>query len=279
VFGLIAAYVGIFAWQMRFGIGPVMGLAQIVIGTIILVVLAWLVCQAGLLFIQPTFSAAEVMVNALGAGAFTSTTHFVTSQVDHVLLLDLREYMLPSLLNGQRAVDEARVRRRALSLAMAAAVGVSLVVSAAMAIHLPYRNGGALGLFNTWTYIHSPQIALRWAANMTSNPIGRSEANLTHLFGGGVGVWLLLWLRTRYPTWGLHPAGFLIASGYPMYMLWFSFFLGWLFKGPIVRYGGLKGYTRLQPLFLGLVLGDCLNAAAWILIGFKTGVGYSVLPL
>ncbi len=278
VFGLIGACAGIFAWQTAAGIHPLMAAAQIAIGGIIFVVVSWLVCQAGLLFVQPTFSAAEVMSNAFGAGAFNTATQFMTSQVDHVLLLDLRESMLPSLLNAHRAADEGRVDRRRLTQALAAAVVVSLVVSAVAAIVLPYRNGGGLALSNTWTYIHSPQISLRWAANMANAPIERSSANLGHFAGGGMGVWMLLWLRSRCPTLGLHPAGFLIASGYPMYMLWFSFFLGWLLKGPIVRYGGLRGYVRFQPIFLGLVLGDCLNAALWILIGFRTGVGYSVLP-
>ncbi|MDQ2798067.1 MAG: hypothetical protein M3Y13_00305 [Armatimonadota bacterium] len=69
-----------------------------------------------------------------------------------------------------------------------------------------------------------------------------------------------------------------MAETYPMYTLWFSLLLGWLLKAPIVRYGGLQGYQRLLPFFLGLMLGDCANALVWAVIGLTTKTGYSLLP-
>lgn len=96
--------------------------------------------------------------------------------------------------------------------------------------------------------------------------------------GGGLFVLAILAARSVLPSFGLHPAGFFVAASYPMYTLWFSLFLGWVLKGPIVRYGGMKGYRAVLPLFMGLILGDCLNALCWVIVGLATGKAYQVLP-
>jgi hypothetical protein len=61
-------------------------------------------------------------------------------------------------------------------------------------------------------------------------------------------------------------------------MLWFSVLLGWLAKVVILRLGGLGVYRAALPFFLGLILGDVLNAVVWIVLGALTGVGYAILP-
>ena len=63
-----------------------------------------------------------------------------------------------------------------------------------------------------------------------------------------------------------------------MYMLWFSLFIGWCIKVPILRYGGINLYRKLLPFFLGLILGDCMNAILWTIIGLTTHNGYILLP-
>ena len=45
------------------------------------------------------------------------------------LTLDLREFMMPNIMNGLKATDEARVKRRQLLIAMAAAMVIGLGVS------------------------------------------------------------------------------------------------------------------------------------------------------
>ena len=44
-------------------------------------------------------------------------------------------------------------------------------------------------------------------------------------------------------------------------------------------YGGLQGFRRFRPFFLGLVLGEFLTAAAWMGIDALLGVrGHNVFP-
>ncbi len=48
--------------------------------------------------------------------------------------------------------------------------------------------------------------------------------------------------------------------------LWFPFFACWLIKRIILKYGGLRAYRDVLPLFLGLVLGDFVLGSVWGII-------------
>ncbi len=62
-------------------------------------------------------------------------------------------------------------------------------------------------------------------------------------------------------------------------MFGFSFFIAWVLKTLILRYGGPTLYRRARPVFMGLILGDTINGAIWIIVGFITKHGYPLLPL
>ncbi len=45
----------------------------------------------------------------------------------------------------------------------------------------------------------------------------------------------------------------------------------WVLKSLALRYGGIKVYHRLVPLFIGLILGDFVTAGLWGLYGTIVG--------
>ena len=49
---------------------------------------------------------------------------------------------------------------------------------------------------------------------------------------------------------------------------WFPAFLAWVLKGVITRYGGVRTYVRLRPVFLGFVFGEFFAAVFWTIISF-----------
>ena len=63
-----------------------------------------------------------------------------------------------------------------------------------------------------------------------------------------------------------------------MFVLWSSFFFGWVIKVLVVRYGGLRIFVRLRPLFLGLVLGDCVSGSLWAIPQHFTHIGSPIWP-
>jgi hypothetical protein len=85
------------------------------------------------------------------------------------------------------------------------------------------------------------------------------------VMGGSFGAAsLMLWLRHRVLGFPLHPVGMAVAtSGAGVGDIVTAIFAGSLLKGIVLRYGGLPGYHRVLPFFLGLVLGDIVAGMAW----------------
>ena len=52
-----------------------------------------------------------------------------------------------------------------------------------------------------------------------------------------------------------------------MHQLWMCMFIAWTIKLLLLRYGGLRLYRQAVPLFLGLILGECVMGSLWTIIG------------
>jgi hypothetical protein len=52
-----------------------------------------------------------------------------------------------------------------------------------------------------------------------------------------------------------------------MTWLWMPFFLAWLIKLFIIKYGGMKLYRQAMPIFLGLIMGDFVGGGLTTLLG------------
>ena len=81
---------------------------------------------------------------------------------------------------------------------------------------------------------------------------------------------LLLLARRFWTWWPLHPVGFPISS--TLHWIAFNAFLAWLFKGPVLRYGGIAGYRSVRPFFLGLILGHFAIFGIFWIIDSATGM-------
>ena len=51
----------------------------------------------------------------------------------------------------------------------------------------------------------------------------------------------------------------------------------WLIKGLLMQYGGPRLYQRMQPFFLGLILGNVSAGGIWFLVDGFTGMQGNVL--
>ena len=74
------------------------------------------------------------------------------------------------------------------------------------------------------------------------------------LFGVGE-VLLLSAMRSWLAWWPLHPVGLAFQNTNGSKVFGFSAFLAWVLKLLVLRLGGIGLYRRLQPLFLGLLIG------------------------
>ena len=275
--GLVLSYGGIGLWLYLADVPAVLIALSLLVMTLALVVIAWVVAQAGMLFLQTPYSSIDVLAPTVSTSPFKIAPLYTVYRFEGSFVYDTREMLIPSLLNGAKTADAARFGARPLFWAMALSVGVGLVVSAVASLWLPYYNGGALAQRNTWSYVVATQMPLNFFGGAASVPPAASWTNWLHIAGGFVGALGLFLVRAQF-NFGLHPIGFLGASVHAVHMLWFSIFWGWLFKVLILRYGGMGGYTTFLPFFLGLIVGDVLNAMIWIILGNLTQTGYNIMP-
>ncbi len=275
VIGLAASYGGMALWLYLASVPPLLIAVSLLLLTLSLVIVSWIVTQAGTLYMAVPCTAIDAVGSTLGTRLFGPGSWYMNQRVEAMFYRDTRELLLPELLSGAKAQENSRLRP--LLAAMVASVGIGFAVSLASSLWLPYYNGGANTLPNPWAFRTGPMRPLQMLGNIADAPLPGAWTNGLHIAGGFAGILGLLLLRVQ-TGFALHPIGFIGASVISGRTLWFSIFLGWLCKTLIARYGGLHGYRALLPFFLGLMIGDVLNAALWISLGYLTGVGYNIMP-
>jgi hypothetical protein len=93
-----------------------------------------------------------------------------------------------------------------------------------------------------------------------------SHSRIGHFAFGGGAILALTLLRIRLPGWPLHPVGFLLVNSWVVDRIWFSILLAWLAKSVIVRFGGAGLYADARPFFIGLIIGEAMAAAFWLIV-------------
>jgi len=162
----------------------------------------------------------------------------------------------------QTQVDAVRLGHRTgtslpvLSLLILAASLLGILAAFWAYLHTTYQLGYDSAKFRSpiiWAYGRDPWSKLdSW---ITSPQPSDRGAVLAYLFGMGFTLFLAA-MRARFLGWPFHPAGYLVAGSFGLFRLWLPIFVSWLAKVLILRYGGLRGYRRALPFFLGLVLGE-----------------------
>jgi hypothetical protein len=82
----------------------------------------------------------------------------------------------------------------------------------------------------------------------------------------------LLLLRSHVTWWTLHPVGYAIANTPTMNQVWLPFFIAWLAKVMVLRYGGIRLYRRSLPFVYGIIVGDFIAGGLTTVLGCFTGI-------
>jgi hypothetical protein len=278
--GLLLSIILLLAWCAFARINLLIALIFFGIFLLTSIVLARLVVEGGLIFPQATYYPLEWMSTGIvGAGAMGAANITKLTFLQGTILLDTRTNALPGFLHIMKAAHELgmnRRERRRLLLSVVVAIVVALAVTFVTSLYSLYSNGGLAGY--TWFGKGAPQTMFKTAARMINDKPGVQSINLFWMVVGAVFIWLIVMMRARYLWFPLHPLGFILASSGPIQDLWFSFFIGWLVKTLVMKYGGSSGYTTLRPFMLGLILGNLLAMIFWVLVSLKTGHTISYWP-
>jgi len=262
-FGTIVCFVFCVLWLDRAGIWwPVatVFLLALLLGYI---GVAKIAAMSGLIFLRGPVTAQAVAWHVFGTANMTPAT-MVGIGLTCTFFCDAKGWMMTPFAHAARiAKSKALPGRRqkgifgwvGLASLLGAVVAVSYVLYLSTGVGA-YHFGVAtfqwahVGIWNT--------VATRVKESVTA-PFGTDWARLGFAGAGAAITSGLLFLRTRFAWWPLHPVGFTISSSYPIRDSAFGVFLVWLTKVALFRVGGMELYRRTIPLFVGMLVGYVLG--------------------
>jgi hypothetical protein len=274
VLALLVSLVVQAVWLHAAGMTPQFIALFIVFFISICLALTRIVAEAGMLMIQLSFAPTDYLLlfggtTALGPGNLTVLTF-----VDTALTFDLREFLMPSILNGFRISELSGISTRKMTRVMAGSLLFVLAV-AIPAFLLTFYLPGAMQMPNVGEITFFRDFFDQLGTRLQTPEQPSAVPYIANAAGAAI-VGGLAWLRINFVWWPIHPLGFVMATSWSSLNLWFSLFLGWVFKLLTIRYSGLRGYVRFRPFFLGMIMGDVLGAVPWQIVGWFTKAGMMV---
>jgi hypothetical protein len=269
VWGTLASLVIMLVWLSRVGLPPLVAALYLVVVYLLFLGLTRIVSEGGVPTLRLMMTAPIAVMSMVGCRAI-GAAGLMGLALMYVWCVDTRIFPMAEAAQGLKLAEACPPRRRrGVFWAMAVALAIGFVVSAWISLKLAYTHGGIT--LNRWYFVSGPQVPFRFMAEKSEHPSAPSLVGYGLTTAGAVVTVLIVWLRTRFAGFMLHPIGFAVGPQMLMDQLWFSFFLAWLVKSLILRYGGAHVYRRAVPFFLGLVLGQYTAAAFWFVVDLCTG--------
>jgi len=272
ILGLLFTFLSLVVLSQVMGMSLWVALSIILFSAMMWVIFTWQVASAGVLIVHPTFDPMMMLRTTFGDRIIGPRSLTIDTIQARGFRTDLTQLTMPHIMNTFKISDEANLFRRPLLLTMLAAITLALPISSYFFLKLAYKMGGnMLGL--SWV----GNIGFRVLDSRLIYPSNMNKTDLSFIFTGAAGTLLIAFMYHRLLWWPLHPIGCTTGSSWGIQMFLLSIFLGWLFKYIILRYGGLRAYRNTRPLFLGLILGEYVIGAIWIIVGLFVGRGYRIL--
>ncbi|HUT24377.1 MAG TPA: DUF6785 family protein [Sumerlaeia bacterium] len=265
-------------------------------------VMARILAETGLFFIQPYFFPCALVWGIFGSQALGPETLLILFMVSVVLLIDPRETIMAFTVNSLKMLDLRRVNIGKSSMLLIFVLFLGMAIALPVTLYFQYDRGYHYG----WSTVNVPRYAFDnvvqtkqrldsvgaletageergWARFTKASPNGPCLLALV----AGLSLVLVFAIgRLRYSKWPLHPVMFLVWSTWPGAIFCASFLLGWFLKAVVSKYGGGIACNKLKPLMIGLIAGEILGGLFPSIVGtiyyFATQEQpkpFSVLPL
>jgi len=274
VFILLFGLIFIAGWLVKTGLPP--HIVIILMGTafIIFIALTRIIVQGGVLVVKSPLTPQVFTLAAVGSNAF-GLSGLAALSYTFIWCADLKVFLMPYIAHSLKLVETIKVNKRLITLVILIAVLISMAGSIYTVMRLSYRYGGIN--LNQWYFTDCPRVPFNYIAEKINHPVGISRQRWLFTGIGAAIMTGLIFMRNNFSWWSIHPLGFAIGNTLPIDTVWFSIFLSWLIKTMVLRYGGPKIYKKTKYFFLGLVLGQFVIAAIWLIIDFITGMQGNVL--
>lgn len=264
--------IALVAWLVWAGASVIGAIVIVIMGLTVLLAVARVVAETGLFFVQinapvqqPLLVTADLSSMKASTGSF-----FFASLFTGFFTHDARESFGAFASQGLSITQERAPKRWPLLIVLAITLVVAFAVSGASTLMAEYSYSINLqdppaSPINAYGTDNVP-------VNQILNPTSRFDSGTTHVAHsrwmqigtGGSIMTALSVLRYAVAWWPIHPVGYLLVYTRPVTIVWFSLFLGWLGKSLLIRFGGSSLYRSAMPACVGLIVGEIIAAAFWV---------------
>lgn len=176
-----------------------------------------------------------------------------------------RCHPMPNQLEAMKMGESAKIKSSSILWLLIIAFAWGTLAAYWANMHVTFAEGAtakAAG-FKRWVGAESFERLQGWL----QTPAKVNLIQSLYVAAGFLMVLFLRGMRSNFLWWPFHPAGYALAVSYAMDYFWFCFFIAWILKAVIIRFGGMKMYNAAIPFFLGLILGDYVVGSLWALYG------------
>jgi hypothetical protein len=267
--GLVASFAYISYFFVVSGCRLAFGIALMGLAMSYFVMWARLRAENGMSFLAFPIQIQSLMYLPVGAQALrpTEIIAIITMRWAYTPGFDVSSEVLAcTSLEAFKVADAARLNARRLAVAMVG--GFVLSVAAGIFIFLTgvYRYGWFELSASRGGWLGPQSLgdgnSIIWL--LTDATVMRPDwQGMGAMLCGAAVAMILGLMRLRFWWWPFHPMGYLASNTWGFHWYALPFFIGWLVKSVVVRYGGLRLYRAVAPLAVGLVAGDLVNVGVW----------------
>ncbi|MCS6860058.1 MAG: hypothetical protein NZT92_07050 [Abditibacteriales bacterium] len=180
-----------------------------------------------------------------------------------------RCHPMPNQMEAFKIGEQSRMETGKLIGVIALATIAGLLFSYWANLHVCYTQGATAKCvgFKRWVGHESFANLQTWI----NAPVQPEATNLGFIAVGFLLTLGLKALRSHFTALPFHPAGYGLAVSFAMDYFWFAFFISWLIKIAVLRYGSLKTHKKAISFMLGMILGDYICGSIWAIIGPTLG--------
>lgn len=268
--GLLASLLGVCWLCANAGIPTLIVVVWYVLYLMVALVMGRLVAESGIPTAMWPLPPQEIIY------AFAGTT--VVSRRELVSFTWLRNFderyadtAIMHHLTGFRLQDSVDRKWTGMHVALAVAAVVGVLGGMWALLQLYFKYGLASATTREWPARAVATGPWRFLQGLLDKPRAVDVAKVQGIVAGGVVMSLLIFLRSHYAGFPLHPIGYAVSGNWAMQEQWFPFLVAWAIKLAILRGGGMRLYRKALPFFLGLILGDLVVPVMWAVVGVVTG--------
>ncbi|MHC4481339.1 MAG: DUF6785 family protein, partial [Planctomycetota bacterium] len=258
--GFVICSAGVVWWMARHGMQAWVAVALLALWLCFMFVSARLVAQSGVFLTETRVYPARVL-HGLGLGQVFGPAGAVLARMQDAWLIGHNAATLsPQAINAFRISEVFGKRRKLLLPALAVALGLAVVSSTWVSVGQAYKTG-ALNFSYTWGVTANAKSAFD-AAHQGLIQAGQYQpARWAPLAGGGVLMAFVMFMRARFYWWPVHPIGLLTNLGVHSDWLALGFFLGWLTKVSLTKFGSGRMVRQARFFFIALILVELSTSA------------------